>query len=116
MDAFVKRQLIGMMKSHDHGHESMTETSLCNSCGTKFQKAKAWYERMQRTNPELFVYTPPVVPDSERLNEMKNQLEDRLKKDPLYQEHIRKTFYGTEEEKKIESQRANSGYYKTHAK
>ena len=94
-----------------HQHESMTDTIKCSGCGNAFKKAEKEYNRLQRTNPELFDYKEPEYPDSPELNEMRNQLKDRLRRDPMYKKHLYLSFKGTPSERKRENERANSGFY-----
>ena len=110
-----KRQLINMMAPRDHKHFSLTEALACKPCQPRVLKAKALYDREIRKDPTLIQRPKPEFKPSQELIEKREQLGDRLKRDKLYKEHIRKSFFGTPAESKQEEERANSGYYERHS-
>ena len=118
MEANFKRHLMSLMRSPDHGHPSMTECMACKSCGERFAKAKALYDRTRREHPELFTgenarKEPEYIP-SQELKEDFVKLVERSRKDKLYRRHIEKLAYGTELEKDEEMKKSNKGYYTKH--
>lgn len=111
MKADAKRYITGLLDT-GHKHEAMSGMLACEYCGDKFKKAEKEYNRLRREKPELFTYKKPEYPDSPEYQKQVGMLADRLKKDKLYKEHIRLSFFGTEQEKTREDNRANTGYYK----
>lgn len=105
--------LIGEMQK-GHRHESIKEKMLCAQCGTRFQEVKRIYDKETRKNPDL-VKRPDKFKRSEEYADMATQLFERIKKDGLYKEHLRKSAFGTPQERALEARRANSGYYTKHS-
>ena len=115
MDNSAKRHIMRLMATAGHRHQSMTDTLRCGTCSTNFKKAKREYTRLQKKDPKLFTREKPTYQNSAELNDMTEQLADRLKRDPLYKKHIELSFKGTPAERKREHDRANSGYYTKHS-
>src|SRR5437870_7321006 len=112
MQKDVKKYIQSLMVSGAHRHESMTDTMKCDTCGVNFKKAEFEYNRLRRQKPELFTRKTPDEPMTSELGNQWAQLEDRLKKDKLYRKHVEILAHGTFEEKKRESERMNSGFYR----
>ena len=111
MDATLKAELLRRL-TLPHKHEAMQDALKCKECGVQYKEAEAWFQVKARQHPELFVRKAPEMVRSEKYAEMANQLEDRLKRDPMYKEHLKVSAFGTPEEKAREARRANSGFYK----
>ena len=103
------------MVSGSHRHESMTDAARCSKCGNNFKKAERTYAHLRQTRPDLFIKKEPEYKETEELANTRQMLIDRVKRDKLYQEHIRLSQHGTREEKIRENKRANSGYYTRHS-
>ena len=112
-DKGIKRHLLGLLDT-GHKHAEMKDMMECSYCGVKFKKAEKEYYRLRKTYPEKFIrYDPEPQPDREQEN-IKGMLEDRIKQDKLYQNHLKLLATGTTEEKKREVKRINSNYYERH--
>lgn len=85
-----------------HRHEEMTQMLQCNYCGEKFKKAEALFNRMKREHPEEFGVTIPERPESMKIQNMRDRLEDRIKHDSAYRKHLDILAQGTPEEKRKE--------------
>ena len=114
METGAKKYLMSLLDT-GHRHESMTGMLECTYCGEKFKKAEKEYNRLRRESPELFQIKKQEFKPSQELIKKREQLGDRLQRDKLYKEHIRKSFLGTPAESKREEERANSGYYTRHS-
>src|SRR3990167_7137806 len=114
METGAKKYIMSLLDT-GHRHESMTGMLACDYCGDRFKKAEKEYKRLQRQHPELFKVKKPEFKASLELTKMREQLGDRLQRDKLYKEHIRKSFFGTPAESKREEERANSGFYTRHS-
>ena len=106
---------MGMLKSCGRCKGEMSRMLICMTCGGKFKRAEALYDRMRKERPELFGIAKPEFRPSPRLSRMREQLGDRLRRDKLYQRHLKKSFFGTPAEIKREEDRANSGFYTRHS-
>ena len=115
MDTGAQRYIMRLMTTGGHRHQSMTDTLKCGTCSVRFKKAKSEYNRLRRQDPKLFTREKPKHQNSTELNEMTEQLADRLKRDPLYKKHIELSFKGTPAERARENERANRGYYERHS-
>ena len=114
MQKDFRRQLLTYLDT-GHRHASMTDMMKCSGiCAKKFAKGKAFYERMQKEKPELFVYKEPEFEPSQETKNMFALLMDRIKKDGTYRKHLEKLAHGTESEKDEEIRKSNAGYYRTH--
>ena len=111
----VKKYIQGLMVSGSHRHESMSDTVKCSKCGDNFKQAERTYARLRQERPDLFIKKEQEYEEKPELANMRQMLIDRLKRDKLYQEHIRLSQNGTREEKIRENKRANSGYYQKHS-
>ena len=114
MNPELKREMIRRL-TLPHKHEAMTDAAKCSDCGVKYKEAEKWYREKARQHPEWFKRKTPEMKRSPKYAEMANQLEARLKSDPLYQKHLRVSAFGTPEEKALEAKRANSGFYKKYS-
>ena|SRR3990167_1860795 len=116
----LKNRLMGLLKlRHGHvdpftGEPSMREALKCNTCGERFKRAEAIYNRMRKEHPEEFVYKEPEFVPSPELKKDFEMLVHRVKKDALYKRHVNRMAFGTEEEKDEEIKKSNEGYYDTH--
>jgi len=113
MDTQFKKWLIGEFRRGCR-HDLMSEKLKCSECGNNFKRVQAIYNREVKKNPQI-VRRTFNYPDSPELNEMRNALAERLKKDPMYKKHLELSFKGTPAEKKRENERANKGYYTRHS-
>lgn len=113
MNQGFKNWLIGELQ-RGHRHESISEKLRCYECGDHFKRVQSVYERETRNNPNI-VKREHAFKKSPEYERMADQLADRLKRDPMYREHLRKSYFGTEAERILEAKRANSGYYKKHS-
>lgn len=111
MQTDAKRQLMTYLDT-GHRHASMTDMSVCSYCGDRFQKGKAFFERLQKENPKVFEYKRPEFTPSKETKEIFGKLMERIKKDSVYRKHIEKMAGGTEEEKDEEIAKVNKGYYR----
>jgi transcriptional regulator NrdR family protein len=92
----------------------MSEMAKCSKCGERFKRVERIYREKVKAHPELLKREPVKKPIDEKTAQMYNDMEFRLKNDPMYMWHLKKSFFGTESEKRRESQRANQGYYEKH--
>ena len=111
----VKKYIQGFMVTGGHRHESMTDTLRCGYCGNNFKKAEKEYTRLRQEKPDLFIRKEPEYKENPETSKMRELLIDRVKRDKLYQEHLRLSEKGTLEEKIRENKRANRGYYTRHS-
>lgn len=120
MKTDFKRKLMSMLKlRHSHldpetRQPSMKEALKCKQCGDQVVKAEALYKQRRRTHPEEFIYKEPEFVRSSELEKDYDLLAERIQKDPVYKEHIRKLAHGTEAEKDEEIKKSNEQYYQTH--
>ena len=103
-----------MMAPGDHKHLSMTDATQCKSCGYKMVKAQREYNRLIHEYPDKFVRKQPEEPFSPYTENLGQMLEDRIKNDTLYQNHLKKLAFGTPEEKQKEMRRMKNGFYEKH--
>ena|SRR3990167_9785896 len=113
MDASLKNWLIGSLRT-PCGHESMGDMAKCNKCAGQFKRVERIYREKVKTNPELLKRETPKKPMSKEGAKMYEDMEFRLKHDPMYKWHLNKLARGTASEKKREGERWDSGYYKKH--
>lgn len=113
MDKSFQGWLIGEMQK-GHKHESIKEKMSCSQCGQRFMEVKRIYDKEIKKNPSL-VERKHEFKRSEEYAEMATQLLERIKKDGLYKEHLRKSALGTPQERAKEAKKANSGYYTRHS-
>lgn len=111
-DPEMKKRVLSLLAT-GHRHESMDDATKCDYCSVKFAKAKKEITRLMKTYPEKFVRKEVETPDIAMEN-MGDMLEERVKDDPLYREHLRLLAHGTPEEKAREIKRFQSGYYERH--
>ena len=111
----LKSWLIGEFRRAPHRHKAMSEAASCNICGANFKRVEKIYNEKVRANPELVKREEIKKPLSAKGAEMYNAMEFRLKNDPMYMHHLKKSFFGTESEKRKEAIRADSGYYEKHS-
>ena len=112
MRADFKKYMLGLLYT---GHcKEMSQALACKRCEPKFSKAWSEYNRLRKEKPELFIRKEPEFQPSPELKNTFEKLVDRVRNDKLYQEHLRLSLKGTPEERKRETDRANSGYYKRH--
>jgi len=116
-----KNKLMQMLKlKHTHldpftKQPSMKQALLaCKECAKQLADAEALYKKYRRNHPEMFERKEPEYKRSEELEKDYDDLAERVKKDPLYKEHIRKLTSGTEKEKDEEVKKSNEQYYQTH--
>ena len=109
----AKRELMAYLDT-GHRHESMTAMSLCKHCGERFKKGEAFYNRLRKEKPELFIYNRPEFKPSKETRNLFAGLMDRIQRDKLYQRHLKRLSRGTEEEKDEEIKKSNEGYYRKH--
>ena len=115
MNPVLKRHIINIMAPRDHKHLEMSQAFLCSSCGVRMKKAEKFYKEQLKKTPKEWIRKAPEYPDSPELNQMRTQLADRLKRDPMYKKHIELSFKGTSSERKRENVRANRGFYTRHS-
>ena len=111
-DQGMKKHVLSLLAT-GHRHEFMSDAMKCGYCGTKFAKAKKEVARLQRMHPEKFIRREIDTPDRAMEN-MGDMLEDRMKRDKLYQRHMWLLAHGTPKEKIREMKREQSGYYTRH--
>ena len=111
MDTELKKQLLTYFAT-GHRHADRTSMAACNYCGERFKKGEALFNRMRKEKPELFIRKKPEFKPSEELREMLGQVQDRVKHDKMYRDHLWKSQYGTIEEQNKEADLVNSGFYK----
>lgn len=117
---YFKKKLMGMLKlKHPHldpfsKQPSMKEALGCKECGEQVMKAERIYKRYRKEHPEQFEYKEPEFKRSAELEKDYDMLAERVQKDPIYKEHIRRLTHGTESEKDEEIKKSNEGYYQTH--
>ena len=114
LDATFKRQLMTYLDT-GHRHMEMSAMVACSYCGERFKKGERLYNRMRQERPELFIREKPKFKPSPKLEGMWGQLQDRIKHDKLYREHLELSFNGTPEEKEREEKRANEEFYQRHS-
>ena len=98
MDTDIKKRILSLLAT-GHKHEEMTQMMLCDYCGKKFKKAQSEFERLKEIYPEKFGYEMPEIPESIRIRNMRDRLEDRVKHDSAYRKHLDILAHGTPEEK-----------------
>lgn len=113
MDRDIKTHIMNIMKSGTGGckHEEMSQALSCKSCGDRMIKAQGEYKRLQKLHPEKFIRKEPVE-FTKKEQILGDMLTERIKKDKLYQNHLKTLATGTTEEKLKEVQRIKSGFYK----
>lgn len=110
----IRKHIVNILAPRDHKHLEMREALLCKSCGKKMAKAQDEVNRLYQERPKEFLRQPEEEFSRETQN-LGQMLEDRLKKDKLYKEHLRLLVFGNEEEKKREQRRMRTGYYRKHS-
>ena len=113
MDAILKKELLTHLDTV-HRHESMTDMAKCGYCGKRYKKGEALWNRMRKEKPELFTYQKPEFHPSKKTKGLFERLVDRIKRDKLYNRHLKRMAWGTEEEKDEEIKLFNKGYYRSH--
>jgi len=116
MEKGIKNYIMGLMTSGGHKHAEMSQTLQCKYCGERMKKAEGEYNRLRRERPEKFAkkerdYLPDYPLDAGTARNLE-LLEDRMKRDKLYQRHIRLLLDGTPEERRQETARANAGFFR----
>lgn len=109
----AKRYFTGLLDT-GHRHREMKEMMLCNYCGARFKKAEREYKRISQEHPEDFKRKEPDTGFGIETQNLGQMLEDRIKQDKLYKEHLRLMAFGTPEEKQREIKRVNAGFYERH--
>lgn len=101
MDADIKKHILSLLAT-GHPHDEMSKMLECTYCGKKFQKAKDEFERLKKLYPDKFGYEIPQTPESIKMQNMRQLMEDRIKKDSEYRKHLDILARGTAEEKRKE--------------
>lgn len=112
MKADFQRQLLTYLDT-GHRHQEMKQMMLCKHCGERYKKGEEFYNRLIKEKPELLKREDTTPDHPEVLNKVQ-ALEDRTKKDKLYQRHMKRLLMGSKEEKIEETKKFWSGYYERH--
>ena len=107
----MKNHIVRMLAPGDHRHLSMTDAAQCKSCGKKMVYAKKEYNRLTRQYPDKFVRKAPQEGFDRKTENLGDMLQERIKMDTLYRNHLKTLAFGTPEERAREQKRMMNGFY-----
>jgi len=116
MDKDIKAHIMNLMKGGTGGckHLEMGQALACSTCQMKMVHAQSEYNRLRKEHPKKFIRNDDPDTYSRKTQNLGDMLDERIKNDKLYQNHLKILAFGSEQEKKREYKRIFSGYYEKH--